>query len=103
MSYGRIKRSSRKIYRALQREIVSGSREYGFKVHAGVVRWIRAESGGRRYGHYQAYACFRKPSSVTGIARGRGGCTYAFGRTPSSAIGKAIKKFGQRVATRGRR
>lgn len=98
MAYGRIRRSGAKIYKAILRETRSSSR--GFQVSVGITR-VGVPSSAR--GRYMSYACFRKPSSITGIAPKRGGCVFAHGRTPSNAIGKALKKFGQRVATRGRR
>ncbi len=94
MALGRIKRSRAKVRMATR---LKGGRDTR---SVGVTTWIARRSSGA----YDGTACLRSAGRVNPkplVQRDR--CVYVSGRTPQSALGKALKALGQKVALRGRR
>lgn len=90
MALGRIKRSRSKVQRMLRANTRT--------MHVAVQVYRHAGRGG----NYAALACVRSKVTSTGI-RTRKSCSRTkIGRTPQSAIAKALKSLSSTVARRGR-
>lgn len=94
MSYGRIRRSRSKIKAAAERHFKRGGPGKKLGAEVSVLRMPTYRGGGW---HYEAEACLR----TTG-GWGQKSCGgLRGGRTPQSAIGKALKALGSTLAMRG--